>query len=235
MIKSFMNSLYKTASLMNQRNILKAAAKVESEIILDLGCDDGTWTHKVGKASGASKIYGIEINPGPAKKAQQSGISTITQDLSIAWQLENCFFDLIHANQVIEHVPDVDQFASEIYRVLKPGGKIIISTENGSSWHNIFASLMGWQIFSLSNVSNFASGIGNPTALHRHAELPKQGWTHKTIFNYRGLKEFFLIHGFTNIKIRGAGYYPLPSYFGSLDVRHSHFLTLSADKPINQK
>lgn len=52
---------------------------------------------------------------------------------------------------MIEHVSNVDLFVSEVFRVLKKGGHAVISTENGSSWHNVFAAAMGWQIFSLTN------------------------------------------------------------------------------------
>jgi len=106
-----------------------------------------------------------------------------------------------------------------------------LSTENGSSWHNIFASIMGWQIFSSTNISSRASGIGNPLALHKN-EVPKLGWSHKTIFNYRGFKDFFEIQGFKFHSMLGSGYYPLPATLGKLDVRHSHFITIVIKKPL---
>lgn len=70
-------------------------------------------------------------------------------------------------------------------------------------------------------------------ALHRNDGAPLAGWTHKTIFNYQGLSEFFDAHELMNIKVEGAGYYPLPAWFGTIDTRHSHFLMLSAEKPNN--
>src|SRR5262249_48133121 len=41
------------------------------------------------------------------------------------------FFDIVHANSVIEHVADLDAALSEIFRVLKPGGVFWFSS--GSS------------------------------------------------------------------------------------------------------
>jgi hypothetical protein len=90
---------------------------------------------------------------------------------------------------------------------------------------------MGWQMFSLSNLSERRLGIGNPMALHRGEGNHLKSWTHKVIFSYRGLKEFFEAHGFKNLRLLGAGYYPLPGVFAALDVRHSHFLALRAEKP----
>ena len=142
--------------------------------------------------------------------------------------------DLVHANQVIEHVSDVDLLTSEMMRVLKPGGTFVVSTENGSSWHNIFASILGWQMFSLTNMSAKKAGVGNPMALLRNQPIEFGTWTHKVIFNYRGLIEFFQIHGFVDLQVKGAGYYPLPSKFACLDPRHAHFLTIRGRKPKNE-
>ena len=52
-------------------------------------------------------------------------------------------FDVVHANQVIEHVFDLDRFVSEIKRVLAPGGRAIICTENIASWHSVAALFLG--------------------------------------------------------------------------------------------
>lgn len=79
--------------------------------------------------------------------------------------LENESIDVVFSNQVIEHLYETDKFISEIYRILKPGGYAVISTENLSSWHNIFALILGWQPFSLSNISSLRSSIGNPFGL----------------------------------------------------------------------
>ena len=136
---------------------------------------------------------------------------------------------------MIEHISNLDIFAAEISRVLKRGGYVIISTENASSWCNILASIFGWQIFSLTNISRKKSGIGNPLSLHRNSQKFRdlQSWTHKTIFNYRGLIEFFEAYNFKIKEVVGAGYFPLPNVFSKFDKRHSHFITLKACKNEN--
>jgi SAM-dependent methyltransferase len=151
-------------------------------------------------------------------------------DLTDAFPFEDASFDLVHSNQVIEHVANIDHFLAETNRVLKVGGAAVISTENGSSWHNIFAAIMGWQIFSSTNVSGLSIGVGNPLALHRGTPLDLDTWTHKTIFNYRGLIEIPGLHGLTVVQTRGAGYYPFPAQVGRLDVRHAHFIAVKALK-----
>lgn len=140
------------------------------------------------------------------------------------------FFDVIHSNQVIEHLYNSDNFLSEIYRILKPDGCAIISTENASSWCNILASILGWQIFSLTNFSSRKQGIGNPLALHKDDKQNLESWNHIRIYSIRGLKEYLEAFGFKVEKIKGAGYFPLPAIFGDFDKTHCHFMTFKIKK-----
>jgi len=231
MIKAYLDDLYTRASEANRQNILSLIEFNPDGSLLDLGCDDGGWTMLLARRMQSKNVNGVEIVEERAERARSLGVNVQIGDLARPLTYSDNAFDLIHANQVIEHVPDVDLFTSEIYRVLKPGGRVVVSTENASSWHNIFALLMGWQMFSLSNLSERRLGIGNPMALHRGEGNHLKSWTHKVIFSYRGLKEFFEAHGFKNLRLLGAGYYPLPGVIAALDVRHSHFLALRAEKP----
>lgn len=157
---------------MNLTNILNLCSATKGVKVLDLGCDDGEWTLQVGRSAGAQEIRGIELNPSAAEKALQKNIKVSISDLNQRFPYEDSTFDLVHTNQVIEHVPNVDHFLQEIFRVLRPGGSLVLSTENGSSWHNVFAAAMGWQIFSLTNLSSLQSGVGNDTI---HINLDAQG------------------------------------------------------------
>jgi 2-polyprenyl-3-methyl-5-hydroxy-6-metoxy-1,4-benzoquinol methylase len=228
MIKRVLQKMFESAMILNRKNILDSLPHNSNAKLLDLGCDEGTWTLKLADRIGTTNIHGVEIVQSRAEQARLKGVCVTIADLSCALPFVDKEFDVIHANQVIEHVPDVDVFASEIFRALKPGGHIVISTENASSWHNVFAMVLGWQMFSLTNMSGKVQGIGNPAALHRGSTSHLKSWTHKVIFSHRGLIEFFQAHGFDFVEAKGAGYYPFPSWFGKIDVRHSHFLTLVA-------
>lgn len=232
-MKLFLEALHHRAEQLNRSNILKLASSLQKcPNFLDLGCDEGTWSLAVASEVGAARVCGIEIVAERAELARSRGVSVVIGDLNQRLEFEDESFYVVHANQVIEHVADVDHFAQEVFRILRPGGWAIISTENASSWHNILALLLGWQMFSLTNMSGKMGGVGNPFALHRGTTHEFKSWTHKTIFSLRGLSEFFGVHGFEVIKSTGAGYYPFPALLGSLDKTHSHYITILARKPI---
>lgn len=218
-------------------SLAQARGPMEPIKLLDLGCDDGAWTRALVEGVNFPKIdlLGLEKVEIQAQKASKLGLQVKVGDLSEGFPYETSSVDIVHSNQVIEHVPVVDHFVSEIFRILKPGGFFIVSSENGSAWHNVVAAIMGWQIFSLTNVSTRSGAIGNPLAAHRGSQAFHEAWTHKTIFNYLGFKELFEVHGFEDVQVLGAGYYPLPPIFGRFDPRHAHFITALGRKPDEKK
>jgi len=75
-----------------------------------------------------------------------------------------------------------------VYRILKPGGYAVISTENLASWDNILALILGYTPFSME----FDEGIkklGNPISPHEKEVDPNYKTPHVRIFTYRGLLE----------------------------------------------
>lgn len=224
-MKNYLQKLYEKAVKVNHKNIFNLLEKNSSAKFLDLGCDDGALTIKMSDKIGTKNVYGVEIVYERIKLSEQNGVMIKKFDLNGKFDFHDNFFDIVNANQVIEHINNSDNFLSEIFRILKPSGYAIISTENASSWCNIFASIMGWQIFSLTNFSSRKQGIGNPFALHRDDFSNLESWNHVRIYNIRGLNEYFEAFGFKVEKIKGSGYFPLLAELGNIDKTHCHFMT----------
>lgn len=215
----------------NLENILKFCSLNNKAKILDLGCDDGVWTPRVANKIETDNIHGVELIKDRAKEAEQNNIKVKISDLNEKFPYRSNTFDVIHSNQVIEHLSDTDNFMSEIYRLLKPKGYAIISTENLASWHNIFALLFGFTPFSLTNISEKTAALGNPFAPHDREEFwERNTWQHQRIFTTKGLKHLSELHGFKNIQILTSGYYPLGNMFAKLDPSHSAFITFRIEK-----
>lgn len=51
-------------------------------------------------------------------------------DLNDVFPLADASADAVVANQVIEHILDPFKFAHEIYRILRPGGRCVVTTPN---------------------------------------------------------------------------------------------------------
>jgi SAM-dependent methyltransferase len=165
--------------------------------LLDCGCDDGEWTLVLGRRIGEARLFGIEIVEERRRLALEKGLDARSSDLNSRFPFSDESFDVVHANQVLEHLGDTNGFVGEIWRVLKPSGYAVICTENLASWHNIFALTLGWQPFSLSNVSETRFQLGNPLAIHSGESLAKpKSWQHLRVFAYLGLKDIFVEHGF---------------------------------------
>lgn len=101
--------------------------------VLDYGCGLGYGTRIIGKF--CQKAIGIDIDEDSIKKAgnykKDDNVSFIKL-LPNYKQLpfDDDSFDNVVSFQVIEHVEDVDNYLTEIKRVLKPGGKFICTTPN---------------------------------------------------------------------------------------------------------
>jgi uncharacterized membrane protein YkvA (DUF1232 family) len=132
---------------------------------------------------------------------------------------------------VIEHVKRLDHFVQEISRVLRPRGRAIVCTENLASWHNVVALALGYQPFSLTNVSA-RRPIGNPYALHADNSSPLESWQHVHVLSLTALRDIFVANGFGIEAVWGAGYHPLAGRLASrvaaLDPRHAHFIGIVA-------
>lgn len=206
---------------------------------LDVGCGDGTLTLERARLMDTKDITGIEILNSEIKKAKKKGIIVKKADLNIKLPFEDSQFDVITATQVIEHLYDIDTFVSEINRVLKKNGVLVISTENLSAWHNIFALILGLQPSAGPFISSKISIGFHPLAKEHvvdHKKLPylKEMIGHTRVMAYQSFKKLFQVYGFKLILNKGVGYYPFPwifaDIFSALDKWHSLDVVLKLQK-----
>lgn len=100
--------------------------------ILDIGCSTG-WFLKAAKERGYA-VSGVEFSSYAANKANEllGDNNVIAGTLSDAnFQPES--FDIVHSNQVIEHVPDPVSFVQTQKKLLKKFGILVIGTPNMDS------------------------------------------------------------------------------------------------------
>lgn len=106
----------------------------KGEIVLDIGCGGGLDAFLAAKKVGPSgKVIGIDMTKEMLKKAKQNarkvGCKNVEFKLGEAENIpvKDNSIDVVISNCVINLVPDKENAYREIYRVLKPGGRFIVS------------------------------------------------------------------------------------------------------------
>jgi 2-polyprenyl-3-methyl-5-hydroxy-6-metoxy-1,4-benzoquinol methylase len=96
--------------------------------VLDVGCGEGRFAADLAVA-GAS-VVGIDVAAEPLRRAQASHpqLDLRLVDAERPWELADASFDVVWAGEVIEHVADTAAWLSEIRRVLRSGGSLLLST-----------------------------------------------------------------------------------------------------------
>jgi len=102
----------------------------EKERILDCGCGEG---HLLERLKGDR--FGVDRSEISLKRARERNPGAKFRKAYIAQlPFEDEFFGVVTCSEVLEHIPDYRRPISEILRVTKPGGKMIISVPNERNW-----------------------------------------------------------------------------------------------------
>ena len=151
--------------------------------ILDVGCGPGTITADLaanyvpeGHATGLD-VEGVLDTA--RKNASERGVTNVTFTPGDAHALPfpDASFDVVHAHQVLQHVPDPVQVLREMRRVTKPGG-IVATRETdfcGMIWYPELEGMEEWRAGYLKVAR--ANG-GEPNAGRRlHVWAKKAGFS----------------------------------------------------------
>jgi 2-polyprenyl-3-methyl-5-hydroxy-6-metoxy-1,4-benzoquinol methylase len=98
------------------------------ERLLDLGCGEGHFGAAAIEAG--AEVLAVDVAEEPLRRARalHPGLDTRLIDGEGDWELEDASFDVVWAGEVIEHVADTASWFSELRRVLRPGGRLLLST-----------------------------------------------------------------------------------------------------------
>ncbi len=116
---------------------------LKNKKILDIGCHDGSFLTFLKDKT--AKLYGLEASDTAAKISRQRKIDTKTYffDDVTPMPFPDKSFDLIVTGEIIEHIYNTDFFVQEIHRLLKPKGRLLISTPNIASLGRRIYLLLG--------------------------------------------------------------------------------------------
>ena len=126
-----------------QRHLIayKEAAKLVSGTVLEVGSGEGYGIIELAPKADhyiAVDKYNTEISD---ELKKENNITFIQAEVPPLKGIEDNSVDFVVTFQVIEHIDDDEMFLQEIHRVLKPGGKLILTTPNSmmsltrNPWH----------------------------------------------------------------------------------------------------
>jgi len=95
--------------------------------ILDIGCGNGWVLYKYKKAGW--QVAGVEPSKIATELGNKAGLNIFNGTLLQA-KFKNDEFDFIRSNHSFEHIYNPNETLSEIYRILKPNGELLIGVPN---------------------------------------------------------------------------------------------------------
>ena len=229
--KSDLPYLYKVCRQMertNRQQILQLIEPRPHGRLLDCGCSDGEFTARLANRARVGEAYGIERVDECITEASDRGVIVTKADPNDPLPYRDRFFDIIHANQIIEHLMSADRFLAEARRVLRADGYAVFATNNLSSWHNILSLALGLQPTpTLIYNEAVAANVFDPL---QHPHNAYMGDSHVRVYSYPSLRDLCSHHGFRVEATRTVGYYPLPPSLARLmcqiDSTHGAFLII---------
>lgn len=173
--------------------LVSSAPPQEGDSVVDLACATGAVTRHLAKVVGdGGSVIGSDIDDRMLEFA--SSLPKIA-GAEIRWEqadicdmgFESASFDAVYCAQGLQFVPDRVAAASEIHRILKPGGRLIASIFRGlqhnpaylaisDSVKNVTGVTVGSSPFGLGDATELedyikSGGFGNPEIKSHSIEL----------------------------------------------------------------
>lgn len=121
--------------------------------VLDVGCGPGTITTDLAELVAPGRVVGIDTSRDVLLKASEfagaRGVENIIFEPADVMELPYAdqSFDVVHAHQVLQHLPEPVSALREMRRVLRPGGVLAVRDADygAMAWYPQVPALSAWQ------------------------------------------------------------------------------------------
>jgi ubiquinone/menaquinone biosynthesis C-methylase UbiE len=123
---------------------LKDLSQLDKKNILDFGCGEGGFSLTLANKLPSSEIIGIDLIEGQKTASEMKGnrrLNNLRFLITKSNQLPDNYFDYVFSHDSFEHFEDPKYILSEIIRVTKPKGFILIKF--GPTWASPYGRHMG--------------------------------------------------------------------------------------------
>ena len=101
--------------------------------VLDVGCSSGYLARPLSERG--NTIFGLELDPVAAHAAEEFCELVLVGDVeTMDLPLEPGSFDVVLGGDVIEHLRDPAATLARLRPLLRPGGRVVLSTPNVANW-----------------------------------------------------------------------------------------------------
>jgi SAM-dependent methyltransferase len=119
--------------------LLEVLALKPGDHVLDVGSGPGHYAFAIASAVGdAGRVAGVDNAKDSLETAQRrcSGLANVSFHLGDAVDLpfDAATFDVVISTQTFEYLPNVGATLGQIFRVLKPGGRVLIHDTEWDAW-----------------------------------------------------------------------------------------------------
>ena len=105
--------------------------------LIDIGCGEGLFGEAVKEMYPQCETWGIEPVAAAAEKAVLRNDRVIHMSMEDTSELPTAYFDVVTMNDVLEHIAWPEPVLAAAKRILKPGGKLILSLPNVQFLSNV--------------------------------------------------------------------------------------------------
>jgi SAM-dependent methyltransferase len=117
--------------------MLRTAALVEGDVVIDLGCYAGAFVRHLADAAPGRRVIGVDYDAENIAIARMLHPDLEFIETSVyGLELPDGSADCVAFQEVIEHLEGPGQALKEINRVLRPGGSLIVTTPNAYYWRH---------------------------------------------------------------------------------------------------
>ena len=179
----------------------------DNAYVLDFGCHDGKFGAILKKYRNINYI-GIDKNCDAVKNAHQG---VVVKELVYPLPFTDQEFDVVIMFEVLEHIHDQNKTLSEIFRVLKPGGLLLVSVPRRhvfsfldlANFKFVFPSLHRWYYSMTRSPEAYRQRyVNNTNELVGDIEKEKLWHQH---FSDGEMRELLERNGFSINEIDGCG------------------------------